>query len=706
MNAKTILLRRQNKLLVEKSTNSADNTVLVTLLRNIEPLGYILAPEVIEVLQTYSMDELTDFYKDLVKNLKKMTGANKKWEPMYPNFPTQVAEASDCELFMNAVLHYFGQYYLDLRIMPEYEKDERLPLLDITKLKVIKLGTDKDVVKMFQNLMASNTSISMTDKQDMAWAIEHLSFEIPQIVHKEILGFVYSRILLKGSNIDLAEVAHNFKTATDVLRLAVALSEGDVSLAKPTKFRNFSRKERRFFLGLLENCTTDITEDMLRYKNVWIKLGEKLHPGDYKSVNPKTYTAFDILRNNKAYSTFNSQVEELLLTHDVKGASVLLQKRPGDFARRLDHLLRYATRYTEVTTPFAKVADKVSSPVLLQVMTHFSQRHEKKDLRVFIPKGNVSKVQAVKNELPTLSLTACTRITTVCKEALQKRYGKLDKLGKVFVDSALVDYTVPFSQRSASESLRTLSRGSRVALPEGNTLRFFLWWKDIKNGGTSEYDRTVDIDLSAVLYNKDWGKIDHISYTNLRSKTNRAYHSGDIVSAPRGACEFIDIDINSFLEGDGRYVIMNVLSYTGQPFSDIEECFCGWMMRQKPNSGEIFEAKTVQDKLDLNSNSKVNVPVIFDLVERKMIFVDLALSERCMYGGNNIESNLDTIGMMGKSLQDFKKPNLFDLFMLHAESRGELVDNVEDADVVFSVEETLENGISPYDYEKIVGEFI
>lgn len=58
-----------------------------------------------------------------------------------------------------------------------------------------------------------------------------------------------------------------FKTATDVLRLAVALSEGDVSLASSVRFKKFNRAERRFLLGLLEQCG-NITEDMLRYKNV------------------------------------------------------------------------------------------------------------------------------------------------------------------------------------------------------------------------------------------------------------------------------------------------------------------------------------------------------------------------------------------------------------------------------------------------------
>lgn len=65
----------------------------------------------------------------------------------------------------------------------------------------------------------------------------------------------------------------------------------------------------------------------------------------------------------------------------------------------------------------------------------------------------------------------------------------------------------------------------------------------------------VDIDLSAVLYNADWRYVEHISYANLKSDRYRAAHSGDIVTAPNGACEFIDLDIESVVRYGGRYVV-------------------------------------------------------------------------------------------------------------------------------------------------------
>ena len=126
------------------------------------------------------------------------------------------------------------------------------------------------------------------------------------------------------------------------------------------------------------------------------------------------------------------------------------------------------------------------------------------------------------------------RLVAVCEGTLLGRFAKLPPLGKCYLDPRLKDYLVPFSQRSASKSLRTLVRGSRLPLPDCATLRFFVWWKN----GRSR----VDIDLSAAMYDTDYRHIDTLAYYNL--KNFGAHHSGDIVNAPKGAAEFIDINLS------------------------------------------------------------------------------------------------------------------------------------------------------------------
>lgn len=215
------------------------------------------------------------------------------------------------------------------------------------------------------------------------------------------------------------------------------------------------------------------------------------------------------------------------------------------------------------------------------------------------------------------------------------------------------------------------------------------------------WENRVDIDLSVTIFDKNWGFVNQVSYTNLFAEEFHMVHSGDITDAPKGAAEFIDMDIPCLLKNGGRYVIVNVNCFTGQSFAELPECFAGWMMRKEPGSGEIFEPKTVVDKFDITANTQICIPVIFDLSERKVIWTDIALRSNLNYA-INIEGNLSGIAATGKSMTSLRKPTLYDLFSFHALARGTLVENKNEADTIFS----MDKGITPFDIEKIIGEFL
>ena len=376
-------------------------------------------------------------------------------------------------------------------------------------------------------------------------------------------------------------------------------------------------------------------------------------------------------------------------------------------ARRLDHLLRIASTRSEqnnVVDAFISIADKVATPVLLQVMAHFNSRNDS-NLRIIFPKGNVAKAMTLENELPVIADSLCLQIISACENAMRTRFSALEPMGKVYIDDSMKGMIVPFSQRSASRTLRTLVRGSRIKLEsDKDVVRFFLWWHDINNS-------RVDVDLSAMMYDANWKHMTHISYTNLRSTNGIiACHSGDITSAPNGACEFIDIDINSVLRSGGQYIVMNVISFTGQKFSEMPECFAGWMMRNEAKSGEIFDARTVQNKIDLTAESRYSIPLVIDVINREVIWGDLALNtdprnegySSYRRGGANVENMKGSITLMGKSISSIKKATIHDLMTLHASARGTIVDNKDDADVIVS----MDGSITPFDVEKIMSEFL
>ncbi|GAS84139.1 unknown protein [Paenibacillus amylolyticus] len=698
----TIYLRRANKLIIESNEGKQQlpKTHLATALKNIEVLGYTFSDELMQAMRQLSKEQFEAVYIQLVADLRVMVGAHVKYTPMYAGFPMQVMQADEAELYLNAIIHYLTNLTV---VYPDQQSVERMPLLEKTDLKVIGLGNKQAFQTLIRQIIEAKGSISETDKSDIDTVLEHADPEevnavLPaEIPFKENVGFVVAS-LLKHEKANIDRIGPYFKTASDVLRLAVAWSNGDVSLAAASPFRKFKRRERRLLLGLLEQCGS-ITEDMLRYKDRWIRLGEILHPSEYKLRYPRCEEAFDILRNNKPYSTFNGSVELAFQYRNVWSLIDLLSQRPGEFARRLDHLLRTTEDEAYVLLAFGEVLKQVSTPVLLQVRQHFAQRNEPQDLRVFFPKGNVAKAFAVPNELPEIDEATCQDVVQLCEQALVERFAALAPLGKTYVDPQLHNYLVPFSQRSASKALHTIVRGSRVPMAEGDTIRFFNWWKEGDVDGKST--GRVDIDLSAVMYDKDWNYVEHISYTNLRSSNYKAVHSGDIVTAPNGASEFIDLHIPSIVAYGGRYVVATLLSFTSHPYCDLPECFVGWMMRKKPGSGEIFEPSTVANKIDITADTQIAIPVIMDLVERTVIWTDLALTSHPDYY-NNAEGNQKGMVLMGKALTTLRKPDLHDLFMLHAKARGELVDTMDQADTIYSVDQ----GVTPYDIEQIMAEYL
>ena len=740
-----VYLRRSLKLVPEPEWGEGTGVKCAlaeigTVQKNLECLGFTLSRSLAEALANCSRGQLIDFYGMLSKQLRGMTGANRVMKPMYPNFPKEVMELEEAQLYLNALYHY-----ITLDLPPTEKMAERPPLLERTDLRVIHVGSIEERNQLFVHLCQSKTSLSATDCEDVEVFVKALDDDalaallpdaIPQRENIALLG----KFLLKHSGMGEQFLMMQASVATDVLRLTAAMSDGDISLAAPCRFRSFNRAERRLFLGLIERVHKPL-EDMSRWAGRWIRLGERLHPGEYASKFPKAFAAFAQLRKTRTVlGGENSQLEALLEKKDAVGVLEIVKCKPGVFARRLDHLLRIADNPSVILDQFESVADKVASPILLRMMGHFEFRERQHEIpavleveeeagkrldqpsptrkiieslinvvgpgkkakplpitvpneliRIFFPKGNVAKAFARPDPLPLLPSGIAARASTICREALLGIFSGKEDLGKCWIDPALGEFRVPLANRSASKTLRTLARGTRLALPDANTLRFFIWWKNGRN--------RTDIDLSAAFYDSRFRFLDTISYYNL--KNYGGHHSGDIVDAPKGAAEFIDIDLKKTTGKKVRYVMMVVISFTSQPFHELPECFAGWMARQQADSGEAFEARTVQDKVDLASDTKYAIPVIFDLEKREAIWCDLAL--RGYPAFNNVENNLKGAALMLRAMMALNTPNLFDLFSLHVEARGEKVSEREEADTTF----TIEGGsVSAFEMERIAAEFL
>lgn len=713
----SIILRRKNRVFINdndmlKSLSGAagekNKQIVATMNKNIEVFGYTMSEALFDKLVHMKAKSREVVYDILVNGLKELTGADKVYNPMYPNFPESVMEKGDFELYFNAIVHYwsFGT------LLPYEEKEERVPLFNTAKVKVLEAGSFDDLNGIFNNLCASKTSLSKNDVDDMIFILNSAKVTLPdEIPFKENIARICRLLVDTSVDTDGSLCRKYIKTATDVLRLVTAMSDGDVSLAENTKFRNLKRGERRIIMNLLAGCG-NAAEDMNRYAGRWIRVGEKLHPGEFAKNEhyTKVVQAFDIIRNDGKIQSFAGRVDAAVASGDVNTVVSLLKKRPGEFARRIDFLLRTFNKDADgkaVIMGFASIAKDVSSTVLLQVREHFINKLDgSDDMRVFFPKGNLARSYYVKNnKAETVSEDAMKMVIAVCESALVNIYGNREFLGKVYIDKTLKDYTVPFSLRSAGKTMTAVSRGSRIAIDDSaKIIRPFIWWTNTK-------DDIIDVDLSVAVFADDWNCLEHVSYSNLKSSRFGICHSGDITNGGpvdgEGVAEFIDLDIEKALSAGARYAVFNVYNFSDKNFSKMEHAAFGFMTRNDMKIGEIFEPSTVKQRMDLASATTTCIPVIFDLKERVFVWCDMALTAdhvRAGYGGINVESNLPSVVVTCKAIVDVKKPNLYDLFTFNATARGVITDNPDEADIRFGLDDNCD--VKPSDIDVIVGKYL
>ena len=283
------------------------------------------------------------------------------------------------------------------------------------------------------------------------------------------------------------------------------------------------------------------------------------------------------------------------------------------------------------------------------------------------------------------------------EEALRQRA----HLGRITVDQRLYEgYTAPLGLRSASPGLRTAGRGTRLPLPEGETIRFFLHWRDLPGAAEPSGPPTtadsrgtrVDLDLSAFFVSEDFTRTEQIAYYNLRSTA--AVHSGDLTSAPDGAAEFIDVTLADALRQGWRYVVMTVHSFSHHRLSEVPECWAGAMARgADPQSGEVFEASTVMQRLDLVSPTFNATPFVIDLAERRLIWWDLPVGV-----GEHQVANLDrSSNRVLAHLLDLLEGQRMPLAHLLGLLADDDVEDPDKAQLVFG-----EGGILPWQTERIL----
>lgn len=594
--------------------------------------GYIMARDLFDACCKAEYNDFLKTWSALYDCVTEDGKAISQISPIWPNFPDDAMKADLVDLYVVNFLNYLtcGEW------QPDFDPTKFCPALDRSHLPAVKQIPACDEEEIYRYSVQSITGHSPLSPDEASCVFDTLMHDIDftselmdrmkpkHIPCKENLALYVSRIISRPEWREQA-CFRDFKSSTDVLRLAAAMSDQDVSLSKAPKFRNFKRGERRQLLELLEH--TDKNEGFALHPEEFKRLGERLHPGDYSYIFKEDYEIFTKIRNGVKIETYNSKLQELMKKPvNAELLSAHLMMRPGMFARNLDFALRNCSNEQQmenVLFRFISVCKSIEPRVLVQLINHFRNRNNPVHLATGKANGAASK--ALERDIEPLSENICKRVARdIFNQLWQVLRAEDTEPKSVYIDpdchcNKLI---FPDNPRQVTSAVRAAACGSRTNLPDGNVLRAFLYWKG--NDGPDLWNG-IDLDLSVVFYGEEKAKF--VYYANPKDETLGAIHSGDRrCSGKNGAVEYVDFDIKKCFQNGFRYAALTVKSYSGEKFSEMENAFCGVMVRDG-KTGEQFEPATVKDRFALTTDSDQLVMVVIDLMTREVITVDKSVAQ-------------------------------------------------------------------------------
>ena len=691
----SIALRHLNGIHIAKNTtNNVNETLsieeLATLIKKFEGYGYIFSKELAIAISKEERNVIIDKLKAVIKVIEDFK-SDKNYTVFYKNFPDEVINMSEVDLYINQILHYWIGY---LPSNSENIIKEDIESSKLVKARELKLIDDEMIEKLFIDLLSSNVTLSEQYLDDVCVltnnkSIKELEKYMECIQMKETLTTVSSYILKKEG-----VLIGNFKTATDILRLIAKISGNELN-NKHIHFAYFSRAELSQLMTKLENLQNPMP-DIKRYSKPWhtfFKLyAKKINFNKY----PKVRKVADMLFGDISYMTERGKINEKIkrlpimseeeLDNFVKEYIVFY----GDYVREILSLLNKAkeNQYEKLLLGLENCVTKVNTRILFQLYDRIInlKAKDKTIPRLVNSKGKWRRLR----ESISLSDELLNRVLQIVEDGIKTQLKEKENLGKVYIDEDYKNIMLTTSEKDSNVSLRPMTRGSRIKFnPDAEVLRFFVAWKNLDEKTLKElntiYDR-VDVDLSALTFNENLEFNDVVAYYNQK-KSGFAF-SGDITNAPEGALEYIDVfDLERLKKKGNRYILMQIRSYNGYTFEEINSVYAGVM---ELTSIEAKEKKNmystaITEGFQIVSSERTTNTILVDLVKFEYIWLDMNMDSYKLDIFQNA-LNYEEIPYLNDMLRYFSRKQyitMYDLLKLNADVRGILTKDKKEADVIF-----------------------
>lgn len=687
-NAQEILIRYGFIAINNNDQQTKSNiTSLATVLSNILYYGFGVSPQTYEKIASLSEESLIHWWQNIEPIFAKITGDDKNIQDfvVYKNFPHEVLSMTESEYWMRQVLMYCGfpnEYFTQ-------EKIDREPLQESVSLKILQLSRQDSLFKVFENILYLPNRWTEQQWQDILCLL-------PQFLEQVNLN----KISFKENLIQILTYYFNhnksfyLSSATDILRMAIALSDGDITLRKNSKFRSFKRRERKLLLASLDKCQ-NLIEDIYRHKNIWKKLLFNLHPGDYKKEYPVVVSAYDFVYNNKKIDNFNSQLE-LFLEQKNPQALQLLKTRPGEFVRRLKHSVSIFGE--EAITAFESIIDQLKLIQLIKLHKYLETINYR-IYRTIPPRGNWHRMRVMElNNMLQIEPSFQERLLRAIALEIQA------KINPIVPTVNLNEKTKLITLQTNDSDLTNYGRGTVFIIPDNvKFIRSASYWRSEATNYNIWYDNGWN------FFDQHWQPKGSCCWDYPNFFDDSAIFSGDPTNskdAEGNGCQIIDLYPQKMRQWGIRYAIWNILCFSHLSFNVAQEVYASLQWGEKPTEGELFEPSRCQLNFSIKGENLTKYIALIDFEKNHLIYLDANLAGVVHSANSNLSRLQKNMPPFMEYLQTL--PTIFDLFKHQTLEQNGLLITYDDENIKLDGEtayvfqpKNSQNNFTSFDLSKL-----
>lgn len=295
-------------------------------------------------------------------------------------------------------------------------------------------------------------------------------------------------------------------------------------------------------------------------------------------------------------------------------------------------------------------------------------------------KKHVETDYEIKWRKSRLKENECKLIHDICLSKIGEAYRKYESLGKVYISKAFNKIGVPINTSASGRGVDVIPTGSRLPI-NSRYIRTFVHWEN-----------AFDIDSSILIENK-YGQTDWMDFRNYRNKSygHSVLFSGDVTSA--NGTEYYDIDIDAMKERGCKSIIFSFHGYCSR--LDKGEIYCGYQNKDDLET-KAWDPKNIALKIHVKGDTRACMGFAIDLENKEIVVLNTLIDDESRVVNSDMKDTIKKY--MSDSFLELNMGNIISY-------RGEVVDNPEDADIVFDDDYLATNDkkvVRTYDIEKMV----